>query len=180
MRRTDRNFRNARQEKWIGIMCFGIVTGIIFGILVHKYFTPLVAEAEVVAPAPVEVVVQLEVVYNWDKERINKEIEEKAKEYKVSADLMKRIINCESQGSTTIQSNHRYHAGNVPVGSKVGDRELSFGLAQWHIPAKNTDSKGKIITKEMALDPSQALDAMAYHISIGNTKKWSCYSKGMI
>lgn len=134
------------------------------------YFSPVVevaqAETIVIEEKPQEVLI--EVVYNWSEERINKEVEDKAKEYKVSADLMKAIINCESQGSTTIQSNHRYHAGNVPKGYKIGDREMSFGLSQIHLPAHH-------VTKEEAIDPKFAIDFMAKNISEGHANWWSCY-----
>jgi hypothetical protein len=165
MKRTDRNYRDVRQERWITIVCFGIVTGIIFGILADKYFTPIVevAEAEVVAPAPVEVEVRLEIRYT--KADIQRIIKEKAEKYGVSFEKMSTTVACESGYKADIQSGHTLSYG----------REESWGVSQWHIPAKNRNAEGLVITKEMALDPYQALDAMAYHFSKGNAKIWTCY-----
>lgn len=110
-------------------------------------------------------VVQIEIVYNWNEERINEEIETKAKEYNVNADTLKSVINCESQGSTTIQS---YHYRN-------GVREESYGLAQWNIPSGNKTKNGIVITKEMAINPEIAIDTMAYYFSKGLQNKWTCW-----
>ena len=99
-------------------------------------------------------------------------IKVKGAEYKVSTRLMEEIINCESQGSTTIQSKHRYtHSRYGPVNS----RELSFGVSQFHIPAKNKKKDGTVITKEDALNPEIAIDTMAWYLSQGKGRMWSCY-----
>lgn len=109
--------------------------------------------------------VKIEVVYNWNKERVLQEIKTAAGKYGVSYEQMKNTVACESGFDIDIQSHHTLSYG----------REQSFGLAQWHIPAGNRNAQGKVITKEMALDPIQSLDAMAYHFSIGNAKAWTCY-----
>lgn len=92
-----------------------------------------------------------------------------ADHYKVSATTMMAIINCESQYSVSIQSQHTYHAGNVPKGYKVGDREQSFGLVQIHLPAHPS------VTKEQAVDPHFAVDFLAKNMSAGRASMWSCY-----
>jgi hypothetical protein len=170
MKRTDRNFREARQERWIALVCFGIVTGIIFGILADKYFTPIVevAEAEVVAPAPMEVEVRLEIVYNWDKEKI---IEEIKKAFPEDPQTAVAIVKCESNFVVDIQSKHQLSYG----------REQSFGLFQIH--AKAWDRKAKQLGYgDYKTSPRDNID-MARWIYEQSGKKWgawSCYSKGMI
>lgn len=119
------------------------------------------AEVQEVVVEPEEVLV--EVVYT--KEDIKRIAKEKAAKYGVSFEQMDTTIRCESGYKHDIQSHHILSYG----------RELSFGVAQWHIPSKNRDAHGNIITKEMALDPNIALDAMAYHFSIGNAKIWTCW-----
>lgn len=107
-------------------------------------------------------------VIEWNEERIDSEIETQALAYNVSADEMKATIQCESGGSTTIQSRHI---------RPDGTREQSYGLAQFHIPAGNKTPDGIVITKEMAQDPKIAIESMAYHFSIGHQKKWTCWKK---
>jgi len=170
MKRTDRNYRDVRQERWITIVCFGIVTGIIFGILVDKYFTPIVevAEAEVVAPAPVEVEVRLEVVYNWDKEKI---IEEIKKAFPEDPETAVKIVKCESNFIVDIQSKHQLSYG----------REQSFGLFQIH--AIVWDRKAKQLGYgDYKTSPRDNIDMARYiYTSGGNSwRPWSCWSKGMI
>lgn len=70
--------------------------------------------------------------------------------------------------STTIQSGYY---------RKDGSREPSFGVAQFYIPSSLKTASGATITKEMAIDPEQALDAAAYNFSIGNADQWSAYRK---
>jgi len=82
---------------------------------------------------------------------------------------MAGIISCESQWSTAIQSNHRYHEGNTPKGYNVGTREQSYGLVQIHLPAHPS------ITKEQATDPEFAVDFLAKNIAAGRASMWSCY-----
>jgi hypothetical protein len=145
-------------------VALGVVLGIVFGIVIHVYFTPFVEEVHAEEQAviePVEVILEV----SYTKEDIKRIIKEKADKYGVSYERMSVTVNCESGYKHDIQSHHILSYG----------RELSFGAAQWHIPSKNRDANGVVITKEMALDPYQALDAMAYHFSIGNARIWTCY-----
>lgn len=150
----------------VGIVWVVIATilgGILLDIQIAEAYEVEVEEAApVVAPRKE---VRIEVVYNWGKARVLKEIETAANKYGTSYEQMKNTVACESGFKVDIQSHHNLSYG----------REQSYGLAQWHIPAKNRNAEGKVITKEMALDPVQALDAMAYHFSIGNAKAWTCY-----
>jgi len=118
------------------------------------------AEEQVIIE-PEEVLVEIA----YTKEDIQRIIKEKADKYGVSYEKMSVTVSCESGYKTDIQSHHILSYG----------REQSFGVAQWHIPSRNRDANGEVITKEMALDPYQALDAMAYHFSIGNARIWTCY-----
>src|SRR3990167_6702889 len=99
-----------------------------------------------------------------------------AEKYEVSSTTMNRVIQCESQASTTIQSKNFYTRDHPEWGVKKGERELSFGIAQFHLPAGNKTEWGEIITKEMALDPDISLSTMAYLFSQGKQAKWSCFS----
>ena len=111
--------------------------------------------------------VLIEVKIEWTKERIEQEIRTAANKYGVSYEKMYNTVKCESNFNPKIQSQHILSYG----------QEQSWGVAQFHIPAKNRNAEGKVITKEMALDPIQALDAMAYHFSKGNARAWTCYRK---
>lgn len=75
-----------------------------------------------------------------------------------------KTMRCESNFQN-VQSNHY----------KDGVQEESYGIAQWHIPAGNKTQDGRIITKEMALDPKLAIDTAAWYFEMGWHKKWSCY-----
>jgi len=147
----------------------GIAVGIVVGIIIDAYFTPIVEVAhaeevvQIVQLEPVEVLVEIN--YNWDIVRTKEEIRKAADKYGVSYEKMDATVKCESKYDLDVQSHHILSYG----------RELSFGLAQFHLPSKNRDAQGVVITKEMALDPLQALDAMAYHFSIGNARLWTCY-----
>ena len=90
----------------------------------------------------------------------------KGVQYGVSEPLMQEIINCESGGSTTIQSQHRYTSNRY---GPVGSQELSFGPVQIHLPAHPN------ITKEQATDPEFAVDFLAKNLKVGNGRIWSCY-----
>lgn len=99
-------------------------------------------------------------------------IKVKGAEYGVSTRLMEEIINCESNGSTTIQSRHIYSSNKY---GPTGSREQSFGVSQFHVPAGNKKKDGTVITKEDALNPVIAIDTMAWYLSQGKGRIWSCY-----
>lgn len=60
---------------------------------------------------------------------------------------------------------------------KDGSREPSFGVCQFFIPSVLRTSTGSVVTKEIALDPEQCLDAAAYNFSIGNAGQWTEWRK---
>ena len=159
------------KPRLIGI---GVTLGILGGLLLDVYQVSNPAQIVYAAEEEPPREIKIEVRINWTEERIEQLIEEKATEYGVSALALKRVIACESNGSTTIQSNHRYTPHNAPQGYQAGDREESYGLAQFHIPAGNKTKDGKVITKEMAQNPEVAVDTMAFYFSKGLQKKWTC------
>lgn len=108
----------------------------------------------------------IEVEIEWTQERIIELVYEKAEKYNTFPEKMWGTIKCENpELDPELQS---YVVKN-------GIREDSWGLAQFYLPAKNKTASGEVITKDMAQDPEIALDAMAYHFSIGNAHLWSCY-----
>jgi len=107
----------------------------------------------------------------WTREQLEDLVQQKALEYNVSAEVMKRIINCESGWNYEIQSRHKYTAGQIsrnPHWGVVGEYEKSFGLVQIHIPAHN-------VTIEQATDPIFAVDFLADNLAKGNANWWTCY-----
>lgn len=74
-----------------------------------------------------------------------------------------KVIDCETAGTwdPSIQS----RAKNI----KDGGRELSFGLAQIHLPAHTN------ITKDQATDPTWAIAWMANEWENGRQNQWSCW-----
>ena len=88
-----------------------------------------------------------------------------AEKYDVSYELMQKVVNCESSFRSDAQSNHILDYG----------RERSYGLAMWHLPSENKTREGKLITKEMALDPETSLELMAQYFADGKEHLWTCY-----
>lgn len=76
----------------------------------------------------------------------------------------------ESKGfiDSCIQSEH--------PGDGPNNQENSFGYAQFWLTAPMETPDGRPITKEIACDPVQALDAAAWHFSEGRASKWSSYA----
>lgn len=129
--------------------------------------TPTVEVVGVIEELPVEPkLVLIGTKIDWTTERIKEEVWLRAEKYNTYPEKMWQTILCENpQLKPELQS----------LIVKDGVREDSWGLAQFHLPSKNVTADGKVITKEMAQNPEIALDAMAYHFSIGNAKLWTCY-----
>jgi hypothetical protein len=104
----------------------------------------------------------LEVPYT---ETIEEKIDRYALKYEVSAKIMYSLAKCESGLNPTIQSGHKYTYSRPEQGIYEGERELSFGISQIHLPAHPS------ITKQMATDPDFSLDFMAKHIKAGNAPR---------
>lgn len=101
-------------------------------------------------------------------ENLRREARLKAEEYGVSYAAMAAIISCESGWNPNIQSNHVYTVTNAPPGYTAGQREMSFGLSQIHLPVHPH------ITKAQALDPEFALDFLARNLAAGRASMWTC------
>lgn len=139
-----------------------IILGIIGVILIDTWLQAHPTQIAYASNQQVELkkhVVLIATHIDWTPERIENEIDDKAVEYGVSATLMRKIIECESQGSTTVQSYAR----------RNGKRENSWGLVQIFLDAHPH------ITKEQALDPKFAIDFLAKNIQAGRANMWSCY-----
>ena len=96
--------------------------------------------------------VQIKVFVNWTEERIIQEIETQAEQYGVSADIMKKVIKCES--------GYNPHA--------LEDGGKSRGLSQIH-------SDYHSVTDEQAYDPAYAIEFLAKHLAQGKGYLWSCF-----
>lgn len=93
--------------------------------------------------------------------------------YDVNPGIMEFVVDCET-GHTfdpKQQSFATYKRDRPEYGVKKGDRELSFGLAQIHLPANPT------ITRAQAEDPDFALQFLAKGLNAGEYWRWSCLVK---
>ncbi len=86
-------------------------------------------------------------------------IKEKALKYGVSAEIMQKVVNCESNGSTTIQSNYYWK----------GKREESYGLSQINLPHHPN------ITYSQATDADFSIDFLASELAQGHGYLWTCF-----
>ena len=89
---------------------------------------------------------------------IEEKIDFYSNKYKVSRETVSKVVQCESSKNP----------------DAVGDSGHSFGIAQFYLPAGNKTVDGRVMTKEMALDPDVALDTLAYYLSTGKARKWTC------
>lgn len=137
-------------------MCLVIGGNVTYNSFIAEASKPIVYEREPEPPREVLIEVQVD----WTKERILEEIETQAQKYGVSAEVMKTVIECESMGSTTIQSYHK---------RPDGSRERSFGLVQIFLDAHPH------ITREEAIDPQFAIEFLAKNLKAGRGNLWSCY-----
>lgn len=110
-------------------------------------------------------------IYAPDKLTPRQIVQVKAVEYGVPAPLLEKMITCESQWQTTVQSRHIYPRDIPKVGIKKGTRERSFGIAQLNLDWNPN------ITYEQATDPMFSIDFMAKKVSEGKGYLWSCFPK---
>lgn len=117
-----------------------------------------------------EDVVEKPCMYNQsNKDCVKNLVDIYAKKYHVSANKMMQTL--ENENNTfdfDLQSRLTYKKGNrwkQPAGS----RELSFGIAQIHLP-DHPD-----ITKEQATNPEFAVNYMASEFSKGRQSQWMGY-----
>lgn len=100
-------------------------------------------------------------------------IDKYSERYDVASSTMVQIITCESNFDPTIQSFQTYSKDFPAWGVKKGDRELSFGLVQIHLPSHPD------ITKAEALDPDFSVRFLASQLSIGHASLWTCAPKDL-
>jgi hypothetical protein len=146
-------------------MFFILVFAVIFTIGTEPEPIEYARAEEATPPVASSTPVIIEVRINWTRERIDQEIEKKAAQYGQSASRLKSIVDCESKYVTDIQSFHTYKKDYPEWGVKAGDRELSFGLAQIHLPHHPS------VTYEQAVDPAFAIDFLAKNYG---KVPWSC------
>lgn len=90
----------------------------------------------------------------WTKQEIKESINQYAKQYKVSAEVMDKVVSCESTYNP----------------ETVGDGGKSYGLVQIHM-----GYWGDKVSIEMAKNPDFALDFLAKKLSEGKGRLWTCY-----
>lgn len=91
-----------------------------------------------------------------------------AAKYGVNPYTMRAVIQCEN-GWQNSQSQMRYTKDHPEWGVKKGDRELSFGLVQIHLPAHPD------ITQKQAQNYNFALDFLAKNLAQGHGSMWTCF-----
>jgi len=102
----------------------------------------------------------------WTPERGRREAYKASEKYGIDSEVFVKTMECESGfQDPTIQSGHY----------KNGERETSFGYAQFNLPSGLKTADGETITYEIATDPEKSLDAAAFNFSIGNAHHWSCF-----
>jgi hypothetical protein len=104
----------------------------------------------------------------WTTDEVRELAIQKAEEYHLNTNRFLATLNCENGFNARGQSQH--------INSK-GEQEDSWGAAQFWLIQPMITKDGIPITKEIAEDPEQALDAMAWHFSEGRAYKWTCYNK---
>lgn len=171
--RYAKKYRKA--SRWEMIIVLSIVASYIvaiglheLGMAVERWIDTVYAstEEEVIDEVVEPKVVQIAVKIDWTPERIKEEVWKRAEKYNTFPEMMWQTILCENpQLDPELQS----------LIVKDGVREDSWGLSQFHLPSGNKTAEGVTITKEMAQNPEIALDAMAYHFSIGNAELWTCF-----
>ena len=110
--------------------------------------------------------VRVEVIYNWDKARIEQEIR---KVFHEDPDTAVKIAKCESGLVIDIQSNHILDYG----------REQSFGLMQIHAPAWHHKAVA-LGYEDYKTDPIDNLAMARYIYDRSGWQPWTCYTKRMI
>lgn len=120
------------------------------------------AQAPVVVAIPVK-----QEVKEVEELTVDQMVYKYAEQYNVSPTLMFKIMNCENTGRIpTLQSGLRYTVDHPEWGVKAGDRELSYGLVQIHLPSHPT------VTYEQATDPEFSVEFLAKGLVSG--VRWSC------
>lgn len=161
--RDDRGRFHKRKKftrsDYIAILAFiTVIAALIIDIQVKSHTVHYVQAEEPVEPR----VVLIELAPLKTEEEFRREVDKKAKEYKVSAERMWATIKCENPMlDPKIQSQH----------VKNGVQEKSWGLAQIHLPSH------PYVSLEQAQDARFSIDFMAKEFSKNNARIWTCYRK---
>lgn len=146
------------------------------GIILYDQVNILVQNSVVVYAAETEEtkegkVVLIEVEIDWTPERIKKEVWDAAARYNTFPEKMWNVMLCENRDLIIDQQSlHIYSFSDPSRGIYKGNREMSYGLAQIHLPDHN-------VTHDQAIDPKFAIDFMAKHFAEGHASWWTCYRK---
>ncbi len=157
----ERRTRDPHRERWIQLIGFSILGGIFLGMFLSSLNKPLifVREADAATTTP-EKVVQIEVVYTWNKERIKQEIRNTFPE---DPETALKIAKCES--------------GYVV--DQVGHTSPDYGLFQ--INAPSWDKKAKAMGYgEYKTNPVHNLAMARYLYDHSGWTPWVCYTNHMI
>lgn len=97
-------------------------------------------------------------------------ITQAAEKYGVNRQRLYDTLYCESAGFTDPAIQSRIIRAD-------GTREPSYGYGQFFLPSSLKTADGRTITYEIAINPREAIDSVAYNFSIGNASHWSCWRK---
>ena len=155
----------------INMVAIAVVVGIVAGILIDVKRAEGVQDvhfvqvAEAATSTPPEV--RIEVVTDWTRERIEREIRDTFPE---DPETAVKIAQCESGLRADIQSHHILSYG----------RERSWGVFQIHEPDHQKTAE-RLGLYNYKTDPRENI-ALARHIydAAGGWTPWSCYTKRMI
>lgn len=139
--------------------------------------TLLLALGLVVAPPVLQVqdvhvveVVQAAETIDWTPALLETLARTTAQKYGVNEYALVETLRCESMGFTWNDQSL------VPDAKGPRGREDSWGIGQFNMPSDLKTADGREITKEIALDQPEAIDAAGYNFSIGKASRWSCYN----
>ena len=161
-----------KSENFDQAIAVGIAIGIVLGIAINIYQTSSVVMVERVYAEEAEVVVPVEVMVKvtYTTERVEEIFKEAARKYGVSEEKILTTMRCESRGGISdIQSEHLYSFSNPAKGIYIGEREMSHGASQIHLPDHPH------VTLEQANDPYFAAEFMAKAFAEGHAYWWTCY-----
>lgn len=109
-------------------------------------------------------------VYAVEVLSLDQRIDKYAQEYHVNPLVVRDIMDCENAArDPLLQSNLHYTKDHPEWGVKRGDRELSFGLVQIHLPSH------KNVTYEQATDIDFSIKFLVSNLADGRGSMWSCY-----
>lgn len=166
MRRNTRFTGALTREVVGGAIVIGIIGGILFDVTNMTYSTEyaLAAEPEVEIVERKEV--RIEVVYNWDKVRIEAEIR---KAFPETPNTAVAIAKCESGLTVKIQSQHILSYG----------QEQSFGLFQIHAP-DHEENAVRLGYGDYRTNPVHNIAyARWLYDTNGGWTDWTCYNAGL-